>query len=605
MGSNIRWETVMITSSIYGNNRLIRKTILRMYPSSFAANLTVNIALMVDTLLAGAILGQQAIAAVAIGLPAIGIFQALAQTIVSGSGVKMAVYAGKGDQSNLNRTYSLGALTTVVFGLVFMAICLLLADPLTMLFGGAKNPATAAQAALYLRAGSGCVLMGTLNTFFGRALALYGYQKEVSFSAMIAMIGNIIFSIIYMNLLPDNLAIMGLGAGTWCGGALACLFSYMTIKRNKIPLRFRIKDADIKELPELFCRGISTSGNKLADNLVAGIVNNLIVGAFGGDTTALSVYTAAKSIIAFCDAAEKSIQTAISPLLGILYGSRDRNGIVRTVKEGCKLGVIVSVIWGGAMLALLPFMAKFYGMEGNSDFRIGVIFGLVCTPFWIIMHIFTQVFESTEKPGMGLLYSSVPDSIIYPIMLMLLLPSLKYNGIWIAYNLNAIPFLLVLYLIRVVKLKDTRITWDRMLCLDEAIRDNVPMLDISIRSNNTDVTGLSEQVHEFLTKENASERTAYMTALCLEELAADFVQHTMQENAQKADDTIMDIKLFSDSDSLKIVIRNAASRYNPLEFDLDDETFAKVGVKLVQKICRRIEYNYVYRMNIVTIDVAK
>ena len=91
----------------------------------------------------------------------------------------------------------------------------------------------------------------------------------------------------------------------------------------------------------------------------------------------------------------------------------------------------------------------------------------------------------------------------------------------------------------------------------------------------------------------------------LEELAADFVQHTMQENAQKADDTIMDIKLFSDSDSLKIVIRNAASRYNPLEFDLDDETFAKVGVKLVQKICRRIEYNYVYRMNIVTIDVDK
>ena len=65
----------MIAQSLHGNNRLIRKTIWRMYPSSFAANLTVNIALMVDTLLAGFLLGQQAIAAVAIGLPAIGIFR--------------------------------------------------------------------------------------------------------------------------------------------------------------------------------------------------------------------------------------------------------------------------------------------------------------------------------------------------------------------------------------------------------------------------------------------------------------------------------------------------------------------------------------------------
>lgn len=64
----------MITSSLHGNNRLIRKTILRMFPSCFAATLTVSAALMVDTLLAGVLLGQQAIAAVAIGLPAIGIF---------------------------------------------------------------------------------------------------------------------------------------------------------------------------------------------------------------------------------------------------------------------------------------------------------------------------------------------------------------------------------------------------------------------------------------------------------------------------------------------------------------------------------------------------
>ena len=54
-----------------------------------------------------------------------------------------------------------------------------------------------------------------------------------------------------------------------------------------------------------------------------------------------------------------------------------------------------------------------------------------------------------------------------------------------------------------------------------------------------------------------------------------------------------------------MIIRNVADAYNPLDFDLDSTSFAKVGVKLAQKVARRIEYNYVYRMNIVTIDINK
>ena len=66
----------MITTSLHGNNRLIRKTIMQMLPSSFATVITVSVTLMIDTLLSGALLGRQAIATVAIGTPVISIFQA-------------------------------------------------------------------------------------------------------------------------------------------------------------------------------------------------------------------------------------------------------------------------------------------------------------------------------------------------------------------------------------------------------------------------------------------------------------------------------------------------------------------------------------------------
>ena len=595
----------MITASLHENNRLIRKTILRVYPGSFAANLTVNVAMMVDTLLAGAILGQQAIAAVAIGLPAIGIFQSLLQTLVNGAGIKMAVHAGRGDRKKLNGTYSLGLMTTAILGLLFMLTCQLLAGQLTKIFGGAGNPASAAQAALYLRASAVCVLMGSLNNYLGRVLNLYGCQREIAIAALIAMVGNIVFSILYMSLLPAHLAIMGLGAGTWTGGTMACIFSATMIRRNQIPLRFRLKEADFAELPEMVRHGFPTTGNTLMDNVVAGIINNLIVTGFGGDTTALSVYTAVKGVITFSDTSLRSIQSSVSPLLGILYGSRDKSGIVRTVKEGFKLGAAAAFCWCGVLFLLLPGLAQLYGMGGNAQFRTGVIIGLVTTPLWLMIYIFTQAYEATEKAGRGLLFACVPDSLIYPVMLVLLMPSMGYNGIWISYNLCAAPFLVILYLIYAAKNKGLRLSWEDVLCLSQSLRDNVPVLDISIRADNSDVTGISGRIHRFLLDHGARLRTAYITALCLEELSVDFVEHTMQTQSGKEEQAIMDIKLFSDEDSLRIVIRNIAPRYNPLDFSLDGETFSKVGVKLVQKVSRRIEYNYVYRMNIVTIEVEK
>lgn len=595
----------MISESLHGSNRLIRKTILRMFPGSFAATLTINIALMVDTLLAGGLIGQQAIAAVAIGAPAIGIFQALTQTIVHGAAVEIAIHAGRGHQDQIRKTFSLGMVTAVILGLGFLLVCLGLADGLAMAFGGAGNPAVAAQAALYLRASSVCIVMGSVNTLLSKIFALYGYQKAVFLSAFVAMAGNVVFSTLYINLLPAELAIAGLGMGTWSGGFLAVVVALTVIKVKKIPVSFSLKGLQLKGIPSLFRHGIASSGNNLADGMVSGVVNNIIVTGFGGDTLALSVYTAVKGVVTFAMASVQGTVLSAAPLFGILFGARDKNGIYRTVRESLKVGMLAWVCWSAVIYALSPLLAGFYGMQGNSYFFPGLLLSLLLLPLRLIVNTMAQLFESTGKTGMGMLYSIIPDSLIYPLVLAALLPPLGYTGIWIAYGANAVPFLAVLYLLFSARHKTFRLSMDRLLCLDRSIRDHVPMLDISIRSSNTDVTGISRQVHEFLLEQKASGRTAYMTALCLEELAADFVAHTLLSGEKTGEQTLMDIKVYSEEDTLDIIIRNAAKPYNPLVFELDENTFAKAGVKLAQKLSRRIDYNYVYKLNIVHIVVDK
>ena len=97
-----------------------------------------------------------------------------------------------------------------------------------------------------------------------------------------------------------------------------------------------------------------------------------------------------------------------------------------------------------------------------------------------------------------------------------------------------------------------------------------------------------------------------MSALCLEELAADFIAHSQITNEKINENReLMDIKLFSDESTFRIIIRNTAKKYNPLDFIYDPEDFSKIGVHMARKVAEEIKYNYVYKMNMITIDMNK
>lgn len=593
----------MIASNVHGNNKLIQKSITRVFPACFAATLAASVSLMMDSLLAGSLIGALSIAAVAIGNPVLNILKALVQTISCGAAVQITVNTGRGDQKEINRAYSMGVFGTLALGILAMVVCLAAAAPLVQLFGGSADAEAARQASLYIITCSFSIVFSSVNYYMGKVLSVYGCQKQVFFNAMVSVFGNLIFSTLFVKLLPDEMAIGGLGIGTSIATMICCCISFVIVRVKKLPLKLSLKSLNVKDALEAIRLGVPSSGNNLADGVVSGIVNNIILAGFGGATTPLAVYTAVKAVFSFAQATCVGTALATGPLFGLLYGARDRSGLCRTLREGYKVGLLFTAGWCVLLAALLPLFARFYGMTGNGDMRTGVIVCLLFTPVLLALRIMTQLFESTGKVAMGIAYSVVPDSIIYPLLLLVLMPKLGYTGIWLSLGGNGILFLLLMYLFRSLKNRTTKMSLDRMLCLDESIRDSVPKLDISIMATTEDTTAFLSQVHDFLKQEQVSERCAYITALCLEELAVDFVQHTQERQSKKGE--IVDIKLFSDEDALRLVIRNAAKPYDPLQFDHEAENETKIGVKLAQQVAQRIDYTYAFSLNIVTIDIAK
>ena len=54
---------------------------------------------------------------------------------------------------------------------------------------------------------------------------------------------------------------------------------------------------------------------------------------------------------------------------------------------------------------------------------------------------------------------------------------------------------------------------------------------------------------------------------------------------------------------IEIILRNYDEPYNPLVFERDDESFAKIGVTMVQRIAKEIIYSYSYHLNVVSLTI--
>ena len=245
-------------------------------------------------------------------------------------------------------------------------------------------------------------------------------------------------------------------------------------------------------------------------------------------------------------------------------------------------------------------------MAGNPDVRLGAIIQLVFMFSFLAVYVLTVFYESTERFGMSLFMASIPDSVVYPLSLLLFVPHFQTLGIWIAQSFSLIIGLFVTYIFLSIVCRKVPLPLDKFLALKPRIIHRSPMLDISISNTDEDAVGASEYIQKFLQEKGLSARTSYITALCAEELAVDMTEHFKAHPVKnRMDNAILDIKVFDDESSMEIIIRSMGTPYNPLDFEMDSETFAKAGVKLAQKIAEKIIYTNVYKMNIVSIVVSK
>ncbi|MEE3467579.1 MAG: MATE family efflux transporter [Eubacterium sp.] len=587
---------------------LSTRTVRRFMPACMVYALVQSMTFLVDTVLAGHFLGEEAVAGVAIGLPIIGMMLAVTAMVMQGGYLKMIQCLGKSDTDSYNRIFSITMSLTIFIDLLFLALCLFGTSILVKIGGGAKATAqAAAYGDLYIKTACLMVLFFAVGSVFQLVSATFGYQTDRMLSSVVNIVVNVVVSIVAIQFLSDEYKIAGLGIGSAVAAFAQMILAFIMMKRKHIKVRFRFYAINKKNIVDgLDClrRGAPASIDSVLDGACSSVVNNIILSVFSNGTSVLALFAMIKTINTVAKPVGRGALYASEPLFGILDGERDNDGICRTFKVSLKWGILFGAIVAAVLIALQYPILSFYGLVGIGDAHLGLILVAISSMALVVPFMFNAVYESTGHLMLALAVSVIPDSILYPILVALLGKAIGVTGIWIALSFASIPFFIIFYLVFMIIHKKPVVPLARMLVLQK-YEDLDTALDISIPIESESVSFVSEKLQRYFLEKETSSKIAYISALCMEEVAADYIAYRKKTGNIK-DKSYMDIKAFRDPDKIEIILRNYDDPYDPLVIDTDDasrDEFSKIGITMVQKIASDIHYSYAYHLNVVSIKI--
>lgn len=618
----------------------------RMFPACMLYALVMNMVFMVDTIIGGRFLGADAVAIVAIGLPVISFMLSLMVLIIQGCFFTLLQYMGRGDKKGFQRIYSESLWLAIVLGVlcVFLAVCF--APVFAGFSGGARTGEMVAEsAALYIRTTCCMVAFYGIGSLLQVKLRCYGYEADNMLCSAVNVLSNVVISILAVQLLPAPVKIAGLGIGSSAAALMQTILAALCLRRHKIsflpdPVCLRgvasggrqskeqkqgilsvgkqsgkqgetsvenvlgkqKQESVWRELLMILRAGVPSASEHILASVVSSINNNLILSLFANGTQLLAITAVVESIHTMVKTPGEGARHISEPLFGICFHSRDVNGLKKTLTGTLKMGLIYCIGWSALFLLLCNPIMDFYQMGANAVLRAGIILIVLSSPLSMLVCTMNGFFECTERLPMAMVFGILPECVFFPVLMAALSKPLGANAIWIGMGMGGGALLLVLYLLFMIKDRKFLVPPERMLMLEEEIATRLPSVDISISADAKEVTTIAEKIQHFFTTQGISEESAYLSALCTEEIAADYIHHKKKESTPFS---MMDIKAFCDEEQIEIIVRNFDKPYNPLKFEMDMEDCSKIGIYMMQKKARSINYIYAYHLNIVTVILDK
>ncbi len=354
---------------------------------------------------------------------------------------------------------------------------------------------------------------------------------------------------------------------------------------------------------KIFSLGYSGALSRFVEMFRCLIVNFLMLEYVG--SIGISSFAASNSVMALFWPLPYGIMAVARMLFSISIGEEDRRSLVDVMKIILtKAMLVVLVATVGLVVLAEPLTLMFFRDKTDPVFYYTVM-GFRLLPFCMLLATFSLAFvpyaQAAERKIIAVVLPIFDGLIGVVVCSFILIPKLKMNGLYISNILNGVICVFVIIIGAWIVTKRFPRNLEEVMAIPDRIGvGEDERIDISVTSEE-EVLEVSKQIGQFCESRGIDKRRSYFSALCMEEMAGNIVEHGFTMDNK---DHSVDIRVVHKDDGIILRIRDNCSAFDPTQYHdimCTGENGTNMGICIVYGIAKSVEYQNLLGMNVLTI----
>lgn len=485
---------------------LMSKKFFSMLAGGTLTMMVVSALLMSDSVIAGAVIGSDAVAGITLVTPLYSLSAFFGSVFSLGVPIVYSTEMGKFNKQGADRAFGFGLLMSVVIGVLLFLLTTLFGD--SYLRSSHPLEPVLAQARGYLAWMRFTILLLPMQMLIAAAVYSDGDETLSTVANGVQGLGNIGASI----LLSRRMGIGGIGFASFLFNviALAILLIHFLKKSNSLRWNLYFSPGLLKDVARY---SVIDSSSYLFLAALTAVLNAFVSARFGSRTLIVV------SVVALCREFQlvfDGIGEAITPILSVYLGEESHSGVRSIYRLANKTAILEGLAVTLVLMVCAPLLPKVLDIVDPELLRCavaGIRLLSLGSVFVSLLYLLTSYYLVIEKIGLGLIASALRDLLLSAVLAPALGLLFGLNGMFI--GLAAAPALayalLLFYLARRYGRENSPLLLSELPCQGKSYLFN-------LSTEPEQIIALQKKVEALLLENGMDKRTVGRVKLLIEEL---------------------------------------------------------------------------------------
>ncbi len=584
------------------NAKMVTKLLFRLLPIQILLSLVGAVNGIVSSFFASNYVGVDAMSAVGLYSPLNMLITSISTILVGGSVILCGKYMGKNEQDRMQNVFSLSLVASVVIAVAFIALFLLLAAfDLTGFL--TKDGVVRPIFNRYMLGQAIGIIPLMLGNFFAAFLSLENRGNRTVIASLVYIAVNVVLNYLFVQLL--HLEAFGLALASSLGMWVFMGVQAQYFLSGKSHLRLAAGNPAWGESVEIFRIGVPGALSNIYQTARGLIVNRLLEVFIG--SVAISAYAASDNLLRIFWSVPGGMLAVSRMMISVSIGEEDRQTLTDVMRVMFKRFIpLMCAISAAIILCAVPMTRLFY-RDPTEPVYMMTVWGLrilpLCMPLSVICVHFICYGQASGKQGLVHTLALLDGVICVAGFTALLIRGLGMKSVYVANVLNGVVTTLVIIGYAWLRKKRFPRNLEELMVIPEDFgAPEEARMDLSIRSLE-DVVSVSEGVQSFCLSQKIDARRSHLAALAMEEMAGNIVDHGFSKDNKRHS---VDIRVVHKDDDVILRLKDDCVPFDPGERQKlagDDDGMKNIGIRMVFRIAKDIQYQNILGMNVLTIRI--